>query len=51
MTNLILWGLIFNFVGSLVLILVTLFGKWHQKIIQNIGQKDIGGWGGDLFSR
>ncbi len=31
MTNLILWGLIFNFVGSLVLILVTLFGKWHQK--------------------
>lgn len=29
--NLTLWGLIFNFVGSFTLILVTLFGKWHQK--------------------
>jgi hypothetical protein len=23
-------GLILNFIGSLILILVTLFGKWHQ---------------------
>lgn len=28
--NLTLLGLIFNFMGSFILILVTLFGKWHQ---------------------
>lgn len=28
--NLVLWGLILNFTGSFILILVTLFGKWHQ---------------------
>ena len=28
-------GLIFNFVGAFVLILVSLFGKWHQKNYAN----------------
>jgi hypothetical protein len=28
--NLILWGLILNFVGSSILVFVSLFGKWHQ---------------------
>ena len=35
MTNLTLWGLIFNFIGSLVLVLVALFGKWHQVNLTN----------------
>ena len=29
--NLIVLGLIFDFFGVSILILVTLFGKWHQK--------------------
>lgn len=28
--NLELWGLLFNFAGSLILILVALFGGWYQ---------------------
>jgi len=28
--NLVVSGLIFNFIGSFILILVSLFGKWHQ---------------------
>ena len=28
--SLVVLGLIFNFIGSFVLILVSLFGKWHQ---------------------
>ena len=33
--NLEVGGLILNFIGSLILILVTLFGKWHQKTYTN----------------
>ena len=29
--NLEIWGLILNFTGSFILILVSLFGNWHQK--------------------
>jgi len=28
--NLEILGLIFNFIGSFILVLVTIFGKWHQ---------------------
>ena len=33
--NLILLGLIFNFTGSFILFLVSVFGKWHQKTYTN----------------
>ncbi len=33
--NLEILGLVFNFIGSFVLILVSLFGKWHQKNYTN----------------
>jgi len=33
--NLILVGLILNFVGSSILVLVSLFGKWHQTMPNN----------------
>lgn len=28
--EIVILGLIFNFIGSAILVLVTLFGKWHQ---------------------
>jgi len=28
--NLAFWGLILNFIGTFILLLITLFGRWHQ---------------------
>jgi hypothetical protein len=33
--NLEIFGLILNFIGSFILILITLFGKWHQTVYGN----------------
>jgi hypothetical protein len=33
--TLVFWGLVLNFIGSFILILVALFGKWHQVHPQN----------------
>ena len=37
--SLTLCGLIFNFIGSFILILRSLFGKWHQTNYQNNWRK------------